>query len=97
MYPVSDWVQISPGFASGYLTFFLKFIIIYQHMKQCFFCSQNLKDIDYKETDLLKRFVSSQAKIIDPKHTAICAKHQRLLSQAIKRARHMGLLPFVSR
>ncbi len=66
-------------------------------MKQCFFCSQNLKDIDYKETDLLKRFVSSQAKIIDPKHTAICAKHQRLLSQAIKRARHMGLLPFVSR
>jgi small subunit ribosomal protein S18 len=65
--------------------------------KQCFFCSQNLNDIDYKEVDLVRRFVSSQAKIIDPKHTGICAKHQRKLSEAIKRARHMALLPFVSR
>lgn len=62
---------------------------------QCFFCSQNAKEIDYKEADLLKRFTSMQAKIIDPRHTATCAKHQRLLSQAIKRARFMGLLPFV--
>ncbi|MBI2506591.1 MAG: 30S ribosomal protein S18, partial [Candidatus Colwellbacteria bacterium] len=37
--------------------------------KQCFFCSQNVADIDYKETDLLNRFISSQAKIIDPIHT----------------------------
>lgn len=65
--------------------------------KQCFFCSQNLNDIDYKEVDLVRRFISSQAKIIDPKHTGICAKHQRKLSEAIKRARHMALLPFVSR
>ena len=65
--------------------------------KQCFFCSQNLNDIDYKEVDLVLRFISSQAKIIDPKHTGICAKHQRKLSEAIKRARHMALLPFVSR
>jgi len=53
--------------------------------------------MDYKEVDLLRRFVSSQAKIIDPKHTGICARHQRKLSEAIKRARHMALLPFVSR
>ncbi len=63
--------------------------------QQCFFCSQNLTNVDYKEVDLLKRFVSSQAKIIDPQHTAICAKHQRKLAEAIKRARFMGLLPFV--
>ena len=63
--------------------------------QQCFFCSQNLKNIDYKEIDLLRRFVSSQAKIIDPRHTNICAKHQRKLSTAIKQARFMALLPYV--
>lgn len=63
--------------------------------QQCFFCSQNLKNIDYKEVDLLRRFVSSQAKIVDPRHTNICAKHQRKLSTAIKRARFMALLPYV--
>jgi small subunit ribosomal protein S18 len=63
--------------------------------QQCFFCSQNLKNIDYKEIDLLRRFVSSQAKIIDPRHTHICAKHQRKLSTAIKQARFMALLPYV--
>mgnify|MGYP000070728739 CR=1 FL=1 len=66
-------------------------------MQQCFFCSQNLKSVDYKETELLKRFVSGQAKIIDPKHTGVCAKHQRKLATAIKRARFMGLLPYVRR
>ncbi len=63
--------------------------------QQCFFCSQNLKNIDYKEIDLLRRFVSSQAKIIDPRHTHICAKHQRKLATAIKQARFMALLPYV--
>ncbi len=64
-------------------------------MHQCFFCSQNIKDIDYKEVDLIKRFVSSQAKIISPKHTGLCAKHERKLAEAIKRARFMALLPYV--
>jgi len=64
---------------------------------QCFFCSQNVQDIDYKERDLLNRFVSSQAKIIDPIHTSTCAKHQRALARAIKRARFMGLLPYIRR
>ena len=62
---------------------------------QCFFCSQNLQEVDYKEVELLKRFTSSQAKIIDPQHTGVCAKHQRKLALAIKRARLMALLPFV--
>jgi small subunit ribosomal protein S18 len=65
--------------------------------QQCFFCSQNLKAIDYKDAPFLKRFVSSQAKITDPQHTGVCAKHQRKLAQAIKRARFLGLLPFVRR
>jgi len=66
-------------------------------MRQCFFCSQNLKAIDYKEVELLKRFISGQGKIIDPQHTGTCAKHQRALTRAIKRARFMALLPFVKR
>lgn len=66
-------------------------------MNQCFFCSQNLQEIDYKEIDLLRKFVSGQAKIIDPRFTSTCAKHQKKLAQAIKRARFLGLLPFVRR
>jgi len=64
---------------------------------QCFFCSQNSKTVDYKEAELLKKFISSQGKIIDPKYTGICAKHQRMVAKAIKRARIMGLLSFVKR
>jgi small subunit ribosomal protein S18 len=66
-------------------------------VNQCFFCSQNIKFVDYKEVDFLRRFVSSQMKIIDPKHTSVCAKHQRMLAEAIKRARFMGLLGYVRR
>lgn len=66
-------------------------------MKQCVFCSQNVKEIDYRDAELLARFISGQAKIIDPRHTGVCAKHQRWLAKAIKRARIAGLLPFVRR
>ncbi|MFH1161806.1 MAG: 30S ribosomal protein S18 [Candidatus Jorgensenbacteria bacterium] len=66
-------------------------------MRQCVFCSQNAKTIDYRSVDVLRRFVSGQAKIIDPRHTGVCAKHQRRLARAVKRARIMGLLPFVRR
>ena len=64
------------------------------NQKQCFFCSQNISEVDYKEIDMLNRFISGQAKIIDPRHTGVCAKHQRELARAIKRARFMALLPF---
>lgn len=67
-------------------------------LKQCVFCSQNVRQgIDYRDTQVLRRFVSGQAKIIDPRHTGVCAKHQRQVARAVKRARIMGLLPFVRR
>jgi len=66
-------------------------------MRQCYFCSQNLQEIDYKDYELLKRFLSGQAKIVDPKFTGTCAKHQRKLAIAIKRARYLALLPFTRR
>ncbi|MBI2278906.1 MAG: 30S ribosomal protein S18 [Candidatus Brennerbacteria bacterium] len=65
--------------------------------KHCVFCSQNVKVIDYRNVETLRRFTSGQAKIVDPRHTGICAKHQRMLARSIKRARVMGLLPFVRR
>jgi len=51
--------------------------------------------IDYKDAYLLRRFMNSQGKMYPPKRHGTCAKHQRLLSQAIKRARVMALVPFV--
>ncbi|MFH0712235.1 MAG: 30S ribosomal protein S18 [Candidatus Jorgensenbacteria bacterium] len=64
-------------------------------MKQCNFCSKDVNEVDYRDVETLKRYVSSQAKIIDPRHTGVCARHQRRLARAIKRARVMGLMPFV--
>ncbi|OGG40682.1 30S ribosomal protein S18 [Candidatus Jorgensenbacteria bacterium RIFCSPLOWO2_01_FULL_45_25b] len=66
-------------------------------MRQCIFCSQNVQQIDFRDVQTLRKFTSSQAKIIDPRHTGICAKHQRALSLAVKRARFMALLPFVGK
>jgi small subunit ribosomal protein S18 len=63
-------------------------------MIQCYFCSQNIKDVDYKDAETLKRFISSQMKIYPRRKTGLCAKHQRQLKHAIKRARVAGLLPF---
>jgi len=63
----------------------------------CYFCQQGIKKIDYQDTILLKRFISAQAKIMNPKRTGTCKKHQRILGQAIKRARFLALLPFTSR
>ncbi|KKS44523.1 30S ribosomal protein S18 [Candidatus Azambacteria bacterium RIFOXYD1_FULL_42_11] len=65
--------------------------------KVCYFCSQNIKDVDYKEADLLRHFISAQAKIMPRKRSHLCAKHQRRLAHAIKRARFMALLPFTYR
>ncbi len=56
-----------------------------------------MEQVDYKDILFLKRFTSSQAKITDPRYTGTCALHQRKLAQALKRARFMGLLPFVRR
>lgn len=64
--------------------------------KVCFFTVNKIKKIDYKDTDLLKRFISERGKILPRRVTGTSAKYQRPLTIAIKRARHVGLLPFVS-
>jgi len=63
--------------------------------KTCYFCAQNIKKIDYKDVETLKKFISPYAKIQPRTRTGVCAHHQRDLARAIKRARHMALLPFV--
>lgn len=64
--------------------------------KICAFCVDNVKDIDYKDVDKLRRYLSERGKILPRRITGNCAKHQRQLTRAIKRARVMALLPFVS-
>lgn len=62
--------------------------------KVCPFCVDRSRKIDYKEVDALRRFVSDRGKM-EPRHrTGVCAKHQRLLSTALKRARYLALLPY---
>ena len=63
--------------------------------KVCYFTKNNVKYIDYKDVELLKRFVSANGKIIPRRVTGTSAKYQRMLAVAIKRAREMALLPFV--
>lgn len=64
--------------------------------RTCRFCDNKEIYIDYKDEKRLSRFISEQGKIIPKRITGTCAKHQRQLVQAIKRARHLALLPFVS-
>ncbi|HTX87317.1 MAG TPA: 30S ribosomal protein S18 [Candidatus Nanoarchaeia archaeon] len=60
--------------------------------KKCFFCSNQVGDIDYKDTRLLRGFVNFHMKILPAKRTGACSWHQRKLSQAVKRSRIMALL-----
>lgn len=60
----------------------------------CSFCSEKTETIDYKQSDLLRRYITDQGKIRGRRQTGTCARHQRMLSQAVKRARHMALLPY---
>jgi len=66
-----------------------------RRVKKCAFCSNKNMDIDYKQPDVLRRFITDRGKIRPRRQTGTCAKHQRRLSVAIKRARHLALLPFV--
>ncbi|MCH7492834.1 30S ribosomal protein S18 [Patescibacteria group bacterium] len=65
--------------------------------KECYFCVNGIKELDYKEIKVLQRFLSSYAKILPRKKTGVCSKHQRKLAQAVKRARIMALIPFTTR
>lgn len=62
----------------------------------CYFCSNKITAIDYKAVDTLRRFVTDRGKIRPRRQTGTCARHQRGLATAIKRARHLALLPFSS-
>ena len=62
--------------------------------KSCFFCSNNRK-IDYKDIKTLQRYLTDRGKIVPRRITGSCAKHQRAITRAIKRARSIALLPYV--
>lgn len=64
--------------------------------RACPFCTQKAKSIDYKLADQLRRYLTDHGKIKARRKVGTCAKHQRLLATAIKRARHVALLPFVT-
>ena len=62
--------------------------------KVCSFCVDHLKYIDYKDVERLRRFLSNRYKIEARRKTGVCAKHQRGLALAVKRARHLAMIPF---
>ena len=64
--------------------------------KQCYFCSNKISVVDYKDAQTLRRFMSPHAKILNHNRTGTCPKHQRMVTKALKQARHMALLPFVA-
>jgi small subunit ribosomal protein S18 len=64
--------------------------------KICQFCADKNASIDYKQVDLLRRFVTEEGKIRPRRQTGTCARHQRELAGAVKRARHIALLPYTA-
>lgn len=65
--------------------------------KQCYFSQNNIKHIDYKDTEIIKKFLNPHGRMVSRKKSGVSAKSQRQLAVAVKRARFMGLLPYVAR
>jgi small subunit ribosomal protein S18 len=65
--------------------------------KVCRFCAEKVRDVDYKQIQILRTFTTDTGKILSARITGNCASHQRQLTRAIKRARNLALLPYVSR
>lgn len=65
--------------------------------KVCAFCVEKVKEIDYKDISKLSRFITERGKISSRRGSGTCARHQRKLASAIKRARYIALLPFVKK
>jgi small subunit ribosomal protein S18 len=65
--------------------------------KVCRFCAEKVRDIDYKQIQILRTFTTDTGKILSARITGNCASHQRQLTRAIKRARNLALLPYVAR
>ena len=64
--------------------------------KVCAFCAEKLDNIDYKDVARIKKFLSERSKILPRRITGNCAKHQRFLTTAVKRSRHIALIPYIS-
>jgi len=64
--------------------------------RNCIFCQNKVEDVDYKDLNLLRRFISERGKIRSRRITGACRRHQNQVSVAVKRAREMALLPYVS-
>lgn len=64
--------------------------------RSCQFCVDNVKEVDYKDADALFRYVNEYGRLKPRRQTGACAKHQRAIAIAVKRARHIALLPFVA-
>jgi len=71
-----------------------KFVKRIPRKKVCAFCQAKVDEIDYKDVNTLKKYVTEGGKILPRRMTGVCAKHQRVLANAIKRARIVDLLPF---
>ncbi len=67
-----------------------------RRVRVCQFCAEKIKAADYKQVDLLRKYITERGKIRPRRQTGACAKHQRMVTEAIKRARHMALLPYQS-
>ncbi|MFA5413217.1 MAG: 30S ribosomal protein S18 [Patescibacteria group bacterium] len=65
--------------------------------KTCYFCADNVREIDFKDETVLRKFISSYGKIVPRRRSGVCSKHQRKLALAIKRARIAGILPFTNK
>jgi len=70
--------------------------VFFRRRKVCKFCADKINYVDYKDVKLLQGFVPERAKILPSRISGTCARHQRILQRAIKRARHVALLPFVT-
>lgn len=68
----------------------------FRRRKVCQFCTDNTAEIDYKNVELLKKYVTERGKILPKRVTGTCAKHQRAVTTAVKRARVVALLPYVA-
>lgn len=64
--------------------------------QQCFFSQNNVEQVDYKDLEALKKFLNPHGRILSRKKTGLCAKHQRQLATAVKRARFLALLPYTA-
>lgn len=70
--------------------------VFFRRRKVCKFCADRIEYIDYKDVKLLQQFIPERAKILPRRISGTCARHQRLLQTAIKRARLLALIPFTT-